>query len=233
MIRLTAPRLTARSLATSLAALWLATSVVAQQPGVHPVSGRVYAQTMGVQGAPWLERSEREREEDPDLAIRLLKIQKGWAVADVGAGSGYITTRLARAVGPMGKVYANDIQPGMLDLLQKNVAKAKLNNVIPVLGGIDDPKLPAGAIDLAIMVDVYHEFSQPQKMLQHLREALKPDGRLVLLEYRAEDPDVPILREHKMSKGQVRQELEHEGFKQSRVFDDLPWQHLFIFTKAS
>jgi ubiquinone/menaquinone biosynthesis C-methylase UbiE len=150
----------------------------------------------------------------------------------VGAGSGYITLRLARAVGPMGKVYANDIQQGMLDLLQKNLAKARMNNVVPVLGGIDDPKLPAGAIDLAIMVDVYHEFSQPQKMLQHLREALKPDGRLVLLEYRAEDPDVPILREHKMSKAQVRQELEHEGFKQSRVFDDLPWQHLFIFTKA-
>jgi ubiquinone/menaquinone biosynthesis C-methylase UbiE len=215
-----------------LATLVARSSLVAQQPGVHPVSGRVYAQTMGVQGAPWLERSEREREEDPDLAIRLLKIQKGWTVADVGAGSGYITLRLARAVGPMGKVYANDLQPGMLDLLQKNVAKAKVNNVIPVLGGTDDPKLPAGAIDLAIMVDVYHEFSQPQKMLQQLREALKPDGRLVLLEYRAEDPDVPILREHKMSKSQVRQEVEHEGFKQLRVFDDLPWQHLFIFTKA-
>ena len=216
-----------------LATVALVATLAAQQPGVHPVSGRVYAQTMGVQGAPWLERAEREREEDPDLAIRLLRIQKGWTVADVGAGSGYITLRLARAVGPMGKVYANDIQPGMLELLQKNLAKAKMSNVIPVLGTIDDPKLPAGTVDLAIMVDVYHEFSQPQKMLQGLREALKPDGRLVLLEYRAEDPDVPILREHKMSKGQVKQELEHEGFKQSRVFDDLPWQHLFIFTKVS
>ena len=215
-----------------LATVSLAVTLAAQQPGVHPVSGRVYALTMGVQGAPWLERAEREREEDPDLAIRLLRIQKGWTVADVGAGSGYITLRLARAVGPMGKVYANDIQPGMLELLQKNLGKAKVSNVIPVLGTIDDPKLPAGTIDLAIMVDVYHEFSPPQKMLQGLRDALKPDGRLVLLEYRAEDPDVPILREHKMSKAQVRQELEHEGFKQSRVFDDLPWQHLFIFTKA-
>jgi ubiquinone/menaquinone biosynthesis C-methylase UbiE len=215
-----------------LATVALAATLAAQQPGVHPVSGRAYALTMGVQGAPWLERAEREREEDPDLAIRLLRIQKGWTVADVGAGSGYITLRLARAVGPMGKVYANDIQPGMLDLLQKNVAKAKMSNVIPVLGTIDDPKLPAGSVDLAIMVDVYHEFSQPQKMLQGLRDALKPDGRLVLLEYRAEDPDVPILREHKMSKAQVKQELEHEGFKQSRVFDDLPWQHLFIFSKA-
>ena len=205
----------------------------AQQPGVHPVSGRVYAQTMGVQGASWLERSERDQEENPDLAIRLLKIQKGSTVADVGAGSGYITLLLSRAVGPMGKVYANDIQQGMLDLLQKNAAKAKATNIVPVLGAIDDPKLPADSLDLAIMVDVYHEFSQPQKMLQHLREALKANGRLVLLEYRAEDSAVPIRPEHKMTKAQVKQELEHEGFKQSRVFDDLPWQHLFVFTKAS
>jgi SAM-dependent methyltransferase len=119
----------------------------------------------------------------------------------------------------------------MLDILQKNVAKAKLSNVVPLLGAIDDPKLPAESIDLAIMVDVYHEFSEPQKMLQRLREALKPGGRLVLLEYRAEDPDVPILREHKMTKAQVKLEVEHEGFKQSRVFDDLPWQHLIVFTR--
>ena len=216
-----------------VAALVAQTTPRAQQPGVHPVSGRVYAQTMGVQGASWLERNERESEEDPDQAIRLLKIQKGSSVADVGAGSGYITLKLARAVGAMGKVYANDIQPGMLDLLQKNVAKAKVANVVPILGAIDDPKLPADSIDLAIMVDVYHEFSQPQKMLQHLREALKANGRLVLLEYRAEDPNIPIRPEHKMTKAQVKQEVEHEGFKQSRVFDDLPWQHLFIFTKAS
>jgi ubiquinone/menaquinone biosynthesis C-methylase UbiE len=207
------------------------TIAAAQQRGVHPVSGRVYAATMGVQGAPWLDRAERDREEDPDLAIRLLRIPKGATVADVGAGSGNITIRLARQVGPMGKVYANDIQPGMLEILEKNVAKARLMNVVPVLGTIDDPKLPAESIDLAIMVDVYHEFSEPQKMLQRLRESLKPGGRLVLLEYRAEDPDVPILREHKMSKAQVKQEVEHEGYKQARVFDDLPWQHLFVFTR--
>ena len=213
------------------AAVVAATVISAQTPGKHPVSGRVYAQTMGVQGASWLDRPERDREEDPDLAIRLLRIQKGATVADVGAGSGNITIRLAKQVGPMGKVYANDIQPGMLDILQKNVARAKLTNVTPVLGAIDDPKLPAESIDLAIMVDVYHEFSEPQKMLQRLREAIKPGGRLVLLEYRAEDPDVPILREHKMSKAQVKQEVEHEGFKQTRVYDDLPWQHLFVFTR--
>jgi ubiquinone/menaquinone biosynthesis C-methylase UbiE len=215
-----------------LAVAVLTTTVVsAQQPGKHPVSGRVYAQTMGVQGAPWLDRRERDREEDPDLAIRLLRIQKGSTIADVGAGSGNITIRLARAVGPMGKVYANDIQPGMLDILQKNLARAKLTNVVPVLGAIDDPKLAAESLDLAIMVDVYHEFSEPQKMLQRLREALRPGGRLVLLEYRAEDPEVPILREHKMTKAQVKLEIEHEGFKQSRVYDDLPWQHLIVFTR--
>src|SRR5262245_6353828 len=207
-------------------------SLVAQQAGVHPVSGRVYAQTMSVEGAAWLERREREDEENPDLALRLLRIKKGATVADIGAGSGYITIRMARIVGATGKVYASDIQDGMLTLLQQNVAKARVENVVPVLGTIDDPKLPPASLDLAIMVDVYHEFSQPQKMLQRIRESLKPDGRLVLLEYRAEDPNIPILREHKMSKAQVKQELEHEGFKQSRVYDDLPWQHLFVFTKS-
>jgi ubiquinone/menaquinone biosynthesis C-methylase UbiE len=208
-----------------------ALTLVAQQRGVHPVSGRVYAQTMSVQGAPWLDRRERVDEENPDLALRLLRIRKGATIADIGAGSGYITIRMAKIVGPVGKVYASDIQQGMLDLLQQNVSKAKLDNIVPVLGAIDDPKLPAESLDLAIMVDVYHEFSEPQKMLQRIREALKTDGRLVLLEYRAEDANIPILPDHKMTKAQVKQEVEHEGFKQSRVYDDLPWQHLFIFTK--
>jgi len=214
------------------AVITAAVTLVAQQRGVHPVSGRVYAQTMSVQGAPWLDRRERADEENPDLALRLLRIRRGATVADIGAGSGYITIRMAKIVGPMGKVYASDIQQGMLELLQQNVSKAKLDNVIPVLGTIDDPKLPADSLDLAIMVDVYHEFSEPQKMLQRIREALKADGRLVLLEYRAEDASVPILPDHKMTKAQVKQEVEHEGFKQSRVYDDLPWQHLFIFTKS-
>jgi len=208
-----------------------AVTLVGQQPGVHPISGRVYARTMSVEGAAWLERRERELEEDPNLALRLLGIKRGATVADIGAGTGYYSIRMAKIVGPLGKVYASDIQVGMLNLLQQNVVRAQVTNVIPVLGAFDDPKLPAGSLDLAIMVDVYHEVSEPQKLLQRLREALKPDGRLVLLEYRAEDPDVPILPDHKMTKAQVKLEVEHEGFKQSRVYNDLPWQHLFVFTK--
>jgi SAM-dependent methyltransferase len=203
----------------------------AAQGRSHPVTGRQYAPTMSVEGAAWLERRERDREEEPDLALRLLKIAKGSAVGDVGAGSGYMSLRLARIVGAEGKVYAVDVQAGMLQLLQQNAARARLTNVVPVLGTIDDPKLPAAALDLIIMVDVYHEFSEPQKMLQRMREALKPGGRLVLFEYRAEDPNVPILPLHKMTKAQVKTEVELEGFKQQRVFDDLPWQHLIVFTR--
>jgi SAM-dependent methyltransferase len=208
------------------------TSLALAQTGKHPVTGRQYAPTMSVEGAPWLERRERDREEDPDLGLRLLRVAKGSSVGDVGAGSGYMSLRLARLVGAEGRVFAVDVQPGMLQLLQQNAAKAKVMNVVPVLGTIDDPKLPAGELDLIIMVDVYHEFSQPQRMLQRMREALKPGGRLALFEYRAEDPNVPILPLHKMTKAQVKLEVEHEGFKQLRVFDDLPWQHLIVFTRA-
>jgi len=206
-------------------------TLVAQKPGVHPVSGRVFALPMGVAGAPWLDRREREEEENPDLAMRLLRIARGSTAADLGAGSGYFTVRLAKAVGTSGKVYAVDIQQGMLDLLQTRVAKERLTNVVPVLGAVDDPRLPDESVDLVIMVDVYHELSLPQTTLAHVRRALKPGGRLVLLEYRAEDPDVPILPEHKMTKAQVKLEVEHEGFQQQRVFDDLPRQHLIVFTR--
>jgi ubiquinone/menaquinone biosynthesis C-methylase UbiE len=215
-----------------LSGAWAAARpAVAQSAGVHPVSGRQYALPMSVEGAPWLERRERVDEEEPDLALRLLRVAKGSTVADIGAGSGYMTVRLAKIVGPMGRVYATDIQPAMLQLLQQNVAKARLANVTPVLGTFDDPKLPPASVDLVIMVDVYHELSQPQRMLQRIAEALKPGGRLVLFEYRAEDPNVPILPLHKMSKAQVKQELEAEGYKQSRVYDDLPRQHLLVFTR--
>lgn len=222
-----ASRITALVIAVAAAA-----ALTAQQPGVHPVSGRVYARTMSLAGAPWLERGEREEEENPTLALRLLNVRRGSTVADIGAGTGYYTLRLARLVGPMGAVYAVDIQPGMLELLQRNMAREQVDNVIPVLGGIDDPRLPPESLDLVIMVDVYHEFSEPQAMLQRVREALRPDGRLALFEYRAEDPSVPILPDHKMTRAQAKLEVEHEGFRQSRVYNDLPWQHLIVFMKT-
>jgi SAM-dependent methyltransferase len=226
-------RMTRRRVVVLLVIAWLATAgtPAAQGPGVHPVSGRPYAQTMSVAGAAWLERPERVEEENPDLAMRLLDVQPGAQVADIGAGSGYYTIRLARAAGPTGRVYAVDIQAGMLSRVQFNASRAGLKNVVPLLGAVDDPKLKPSSLDLVLMVDVYHEFSEPQKMLQHVREALKEDGRLVLLEYRTEDPDVPILPDHKMTKAQIELEVEHEGFTLDRIYDDLPWQHLAVFTK--
>ncbi|HXD73901.1 MAG TPA: class I SAM-dependent methyltransferase [Vicinamibacterales bacterium] len=207
-------------------------AAVAAQTGVHPLSGRRYAQTMGVEGAEWLDRAEREQEEDPDRAIDVLKLQKGATVADVGAGSGYITEKLSKKVGPMGRVYATDIQQGMIDLLNKRVAKRKLSNVTPVLSTQDDPRLPVESLDVVIMVDVYHELSQPQLMLRHIKASLKPGGRLVLLEYRKEDPDIPIRPEHKMSVAEAKLEVEAEGFKLTQTNEDLPRQHILIFTKS-
>jgi ubiquinone/menaquinone biosynthesis C-methylase UbiE len=209
----------------------LAAAVAAQQTGVHPLSGRRFAPTMGVEGADWLDRSERDLEEDPDRAIDVLRIEKGATVADVGAGSGYMTVKLSKKVGPQGKVYANDIQQGMLDLLNKRLVKSRITNVTTVLGTQDDPRLPSEALDLIIMVDVYHELSQPQTILRKLRSSLKPGGRLVLLEYRKEDPDVPIRPEHKMSVADAKLEVEAEGFKLTKTNEDLPRQHILIFTK--
>lgn len=200
-------------------------------PGQHPLTGRTYAWPMGVAGADWLERPERVREEQPDKALDYIGIAPGSTVADIGAGSGYFTTRLARRVGPTGKVYANDIQQGMLLLIADKVGRMGLKNVDMVLGTPDDPRLPANSLDLALMVDVYHEFSAPERMLGKLFTALKPGGRLVLLEYRAEDPRVPILEEHKMTREQVRIEIEAAGYKLDRVDERLPRQHLFIFTR--
>jgi len=140
---------------------------------------------------------------------------------------------MARRVGPSGKCYANDLQPEMLAKLRENAAKAKITNVVTVLGDVSDPKLPANTMDLVLLVDVYHEFSQPQQMLRKIRETLKADGRLVLLEYRAEDPNVPIIAEHKMTVGQVKTELEAEGFILQPVIETLPRQHILILTKAA
>jgi len=214
---------------TVAALLVLAASAFAQ--GQHPISGRKYAGVMGAAGADWLVRPERAEEEQPDKAIALLGIARGATVADIGAGNGYMTWRLAERVGPTGKVFANDIQPEMLEMLRRNMQQRKLRNVEAVLGTYDDPRLPANSLDLVILVDVYHEFSEPQKMLRRIRESLKPDGRLVLLEYRAEDPAVPIRPEHKMTVAQVKTELEPEGYHVDRVLEDLPRQHILIFQK--
>jgi ubiquinone/menaquinone biosynthesis C-methylase UbiE len=211
-------------------ALLLAVVVAAQAPGVHPISGRRFAPVMGYQGADWLERSERDEEEAPDIALNVLKIPKGASVADIGAGSGFITERLSARVGPTGRVFANDLQPQMLQILGRRLAQRNIMNVTLVQGTIDDPKLDPASVDLEIMVDVYHELSQPQAMLRRLRAALKPGGRLVLLEYRKEDPTIPIKFEHKMSVAEAKMELEAEGFALAKVDEALPRQHILIFT---
>ena len=198
----------------------------------HPVSGRVFAPVMGVAGAGWLERPEREGEEAPSKAIDLLELKPGMVVADIGAGSGYYSSRIAKRVGPNGHVYATDIQPGMIEILENRIKSEGLGNMTTILGGADDPKLPAGAIDLAIMVDVYHELQQPQVFLQRLKAAFKPNGRLVLLEFRKEDPKIPILEVHKMSVAEVKQEMEAEGYEIDKVVEGLPWQHLIVIKVA-
>lgn len=210
----------------------VAALLTAQAAPVHPVSGRVIAPVMGWQGAAWLERSERIEEEAPDVAIRLLQIPKGAAVADIGAGSGYVTMLLSAAVGPTGRVYANDLQPQMIEMLRRRLDARRITNVTLVQGDIDDPRLPPASVDVELMVDVYHELSRPQAMLRKLREALKPGGRLVLLEYRKEDPAVPIKFEHKMSIQEAKVEVEAEGFALAKIDESLPRQHILIFTVA-
>jgi len=199
---------------------------------VQPLTGRRIAPVMGVGGADWLDRPERAIEENPEGALDALHLKPGMVVADVGAGTGYMSLRMARRVGSTGRVYAEDVQPEMLRRLRQNASATKLTNIETVLGAEADPKLAAGAVDLILLVDVYHEFSQPQKMLRRMRDALKPDGRLVLLEYRKEDPNIPIRPEHKMSVQEVKTEVEAEGFHLADVIETLPRQHIIIFTKT-
>lgn len=197
----------------------------------HSITHRRIAQVMGAGGADWLVRPEREREERPDKALDAIGIQAGSTVADIGAGVGYFTWRLAERVGTNGIVYGEDIQPRMLDLLGKNISARHLTNVREVLGTPEDPKLPKNSVDLVLLVDVYHEFSEPEKMLDHIRDSLKPEGRIVFLEYRAEDPNVPILPEHKMTVDQVRAEVQPEGYRFDKTIEVLPEQHIIIFRK--
>ena len=228
--RQTAPGLERRLLAWVGLAVMLGAPCARAFQEEHPISGRRIAGVMGVGGADWLERHERDIEEHPEQALDALGLKPGMLVADVGAGTGYMSLRMARRVAPGGKVYASDIQPEMLRLLRRNMEKAKITNVETVLGTETDPKLPGG-LDLILLVDVYHEFSQPQQMLRKMRDALKPDGRLVLLEYRKEDPAIPIRPEHKMSVQEVKLELGAEGFEMSQAIETLPRQHIFVMTK--
>lgn len=195
---------------------------------------REIAQVMGHMGASWLERPEREREERTDLLLSLLPIVPGDTVADIGAGSGYFTRRLARMVGEGGRVLATDIQPEMLQILDQSLAREGIGNVTPILGTITDTGLEPGSVDLILLVDVYHEFDHPWEMSRSMRRALKPDGVVALVEYRAGDPQVPIKPLHTMTAEQSRLEFEAAGFSLvGETVGDLPWQRLQLFAPAS
>lgn len=195
--------------------------------------GRPIAPVMSYLGADWLVRDTREDEENPESMLDALELKPGDVVADIGAGVGYTSARIARRVGPTGKVYATDIQPQMITMLQRNVRQMKLDKIVsPILCTATETKLPDSAIDLAIMVDVYHECSNPVETLQGIKKALKPGGRLVLIEFRAEDPNVPIKPEHKMTLAQARKEVEAQGYRYLKNDNRLPWQHIIIFQKA-
>lgn len=192
--------------------------------------GREIAQTMGHQGAAWLDRPSRTLQERPIAAIQGLDLAPDAVVADIGAGTGYFATRIARRL-PEGRVLAVDIQPEMLALMQQELDNQGMTNVEPVLGQIDDPNLPPNSIDLALMVDAYHEFAYPYEIMQGIVQALKPGGRVVLAEYRAENPLIMIKRLHKMSQAQVKAEMAAVGLEWLKTENFLPQQHLLFFQK--
>lgn len=192
--------------------------------------GREIAQVMGHEGAGWLERGEREEEERPQKLVELMDLRPADVVADIGAGTGYFSFRIAEKVRE-GKVLAVDIQPEMLDLLRSASTARAVMNVEPVLGKIDDPNLPPGVVDVALMVDAYHEFDHPREMMDGIVRGLRPGGRVVLVEYRGEDPDVPIKPLHKMTEAQVKKEMAAVGLEHLKTLPDLPRQHVLIFRK--
>ena len=194
--------------------------------------GREIAQVMGHQAAGWLERPEREEEERTDLLLKALDLKPGQVIADIGAGSGYFSWRMAQKVGPSGQVYAVEIQQEMLDILMGNMKRRRVDQIVkPVLGTIQDPKLPPDSVDVILLVDVYHEFDFPYEMARAMIQALKPGGHLVLVEYRGEDPAVPIKRLHKMTEAQVRKEMAVHPVKFDRNDARLPRQHILFFRK--
>ncbi len=193
--------------------------------------GREIAQVMGHQAADWLERPEREKEEQPAKLIDALKVKQGEVIADIGAGSGYYSFRLSKLVGDKGKILAVDIQPEMLAIIRKKMKEQKVTNIDPIQGTEKDPKLPAGAVDTILMVDVYHEFDFPFEMTKAMVQALKPGGRLVFVEFRMEDDNVPIKLVHKMTQKQVMTEMEPHPLRWIKTLDVLPWQHIIVFEK--
>ncbi len=229
-------------------ALLLAASVALAQPAafaerysVLPSSadgigkrymGREISAVMGWQGAAWLEREERGREERTDLLLAALALRPGMVVADIGAGTGYLSRRMAPAVMPGGKVWAVDVQPEMISLLQADAKRRGLMQIEARLGAVDDVGLPAASVDLAVMVDVYHELAYPYEVMDSVMKALKPGGRIVFVEYKAEDPRVPIKPLHKMSEAQIRLEAEVHPLAWERTVSTLPWQHLVVFRKT-
>ena len=193
---------------------------------------RRIAPIMTYEGAEWLIRPEREQEEQPDKMLDALKIQPGWTVADVGAGVGFTSVRLSKRVGPMGKVLATDLQPQMIGMLKANLQDAGVANVQPILCTAADSKLPEAKVDMILMVDVYHECPNPVLVLSQMKKALKPGGRLVLIEFKGDDPNVPIKPEHTMTVAQAKRELEANGFKLKESQDFLPWQYILTFVSV-
>jgi len=193
--------------------------------------GREIAHVMGPGGIPWLERPERENEENPTKCIESLELKEGDVVADLGAGSGYYAFRMASKVGEKGKILAVDIEDKMLAEIRKRCEKEKVKNVEPVKCTETDPKLPEAGVDLVLMVDVYHELAFPYEVMMAVRKALKPGGRVVLVEFRKEDPKVPIKEVHKMSEEQIKKEMAVVGLTHLKTVGILPWQHIAMFTK--
>jgi precorrin-6B methylase 2 len=207
------------------------TETAASYDGIGKVyMGREISQVMGHLGAEWLERPERQQEERTDLLLAALSLRPTDVVADIGAGTGYFSFRIARAI-PQGKVLAVDIQPEMITYLNEGKRRAKTPNVQPVLGTITDPKLPPTSINVALLVDAYHEFSHPREMGEALVRALRPGGRIVLVEYRAEDPNVPIKEHHKMTEAQATREMNALGLKLLKNDPRLPQQHILVYGK--
>ena len=205
------------------------TDIPASSDGIGKLyMGREIARVMGHEGADWLERPQRVTEEQPDKVIDAMQLKPTDVVADIGAGTGYFSIRIAKKV-PQGSVIGEDIQPEMIAFMRQNMADAEVTNVRPLLGTTEDPHLPVAAVDKVLMVDAYHEFDQPLEMMRGIVRGLKPDGQVVFVEYRGEDPAVPILPHHKMTEAQLSSEMNAVGLHLVRRYEELPWQHVLIY----